>query len=148
MAGRRFPHGRGGAVPVRREPGRAVPGGAQRGPGVAIGVLAADGADLRDRPYTVRRAQLVGLLDPPGSFLWAPRDVAHAFCVESDRAKFLALSTPGGFDRFFFATGEPAATLTLPPPAKGSSDIEGLIRAMNEYGVEMVGPPPTPRHVP
>lgn len=30
---------------------------------VAFDVLAADGADLRDRPYTVRRAQLVELLD-------------------------------------------------------------------------------------
>lgn len=80
-----------------------------------------------------------------GSFLWAPRETTHAFCVESDRAKFLALSTPGGFDRFFFATGEPATTLTVPSPTEGPPDIEGLIRVMGEYGVEMVGPPPTPR---
>jgi hypothetical protein len=80
-----------------------------------------------------------------GSFLWAPREIAHAFCVESDRAKFLALSTPGGFDRFFFATGEPATALTVPSTTEGPPDIEGLIRAMGEYGVEMVGPPPTPR---
>ncbi len=81
----------------------------------------------------------------PGSFLWGPRDVAHAFCVESDRARFLAFSTTGGLDRFFFATGEPAPTLTMPPPPDGPPDIDRLLAAMDEYGLEMVGPPPAPR---
>lgn len=80
-----------------------------------------------------------------GDFLWAPRDVAHAFCVESERARFLAFSTDGGFDRFFFDTGEPAGALTLPPAPEGPPDVEALVRAMNAYGVEMVGPPPAPR---
>lgn len=81
----------------------------------------------------------------PGSFAWAPRDVAHAFCVESPTARFLAFSTDGGMDKFFFATGEPAASLELPPPPPGPPDIDALVAAMGEYGVEMVGPPPAPR---
>jgi quercetin dioxygenase-like cupin family protein len=81
----------------------------------------------------------------PGSFLWGPRDVPHAFCVESAQARFLAFSTPGGADRFFFATGEPAASLTVPPPAAGPPDIDALVAALNELGVEMLGPPPAPR---
>lgn len=81
----------------------------------------------------------------PGSFAWAPRDIAHAFCVESPTAKFLAFSTDGGMDKFFFATGEPAASLELPPPPQGPPDVDALVAAMGEYGVEMVGPPPAPR---
>ena len=80
----------------------------------------------------------------PGDFAWAPRDVPHTFCVESETAKFLAFSTDGGMDRFFFATGEPAGALTLPPPPQGPPDVEALVAAMAEYGVEMVGPPPSP----
>lgn len=81
----------------------------------------------------------------PGDFLWAPRDLEHAFCVESDTARFLALGTPGGMDGFFFATGEPAVALTVPPPAAGPPDVDALIRVSSEYGIEMIGPPPTPR---
>ena len=81
----------------------------------------------------------------PGAFAWAPRDVAHTYCVESERARFLAFSTEGGLDRFFFATGEPAGALTLPPPADGPPDIDALVRTAAEYGVEVLGPPPAPR---
>lgn len=81
----------------------------------------------------------------PGSFLWAPRDVPHGYCVESAEARFLAFSTAVGFDRFFFDTGAPADALTLPPPPDGPPDIPALVAAMVEYGVEMVGPPPSPR---
>jgi len=80
-----------------------------------------------------------------GSFVWAPRDLAHAFCVESDEARFLAFSTGGRMDHFFFATGEPAPSTTLPPPPDGPPDVEALVRTLSEYGVEMVGPPPQPR---
>jgi len=82
----------------------------------------------------------------PGSFVWAPRNITHAFSVESDHARFLAMSTGGVFDRFFLATGAPATAATLPPPPAGPPDIDALVRAMNEYGVEMVGPPPPARN--
>jgi quercetin dioxygenase-like cupin family protein len=81
----------------------------------------------------------------PGDFLWGPREVPHAFCVESDSARFLALGTPGGLDRFFVETGERAASQTVPPPFAGPPDVDALVRAMAVYGVEMVGPPPAPR---
>jgi quercetin dioxygenase-like cupin family protein len=81
----------------------------------------------------------------PGSFLWAPRDVPHAFCVESDEARFIALSTTAGLDRFFFATGEPARALTLPPPPDGPPDVASLVAVVAEYGAEILGPPPEPR---
>jgi quercetin dioxygenase-like cupin family protein len=80
-----------------------------------------------------------------GSFLWAPRDVPHGFCVESNSARFLVVSTPGGFDRFFFATGEPTGDLTLPPGPDGPPDVAALARALADLGVELTGPPPAPR---
>jgi quercetin dioxygenase-like cupin family protein len=79
-----------------------------------------------------------------GDFLWAPRDVSHAFCVESTQARLLVVSTPGGFERFFFDTGEPAAALTAPPPAAAPPDLEALVAALAEHGVAVVGPPPVP----
>lgn len=80
-----------------------------------------------------------------GSFVWAPVHIPHAFCVESEEATFLAFSTGGAFDRFFFSTGEPAAARAVPPPADGTPDVAALAAALNEYGVEIVGPPPIPQ---
>lgn len=82
-----------------------------------------------------------------GDFLWAPREVPHAFCVESALARLLVVSTPGGFEKFFFDTGEPAAVLTTPPPADEPPDLDALVAALADYGVSVVGPPPAPRAV-
>jgi len=79
-----------------------------------------------------------------GAFLWAPREVAHAFCVESTQARLLVVATPGGFERFFFDTGAPAAALTVPPPAAEPPDLDALIAVLADYGVTVVGPPPIP----
>ena len=79
-----------------------------------------------------------------GDFLWAPREVPHAFCVESPLARMLVVSTPGGFEEFFFETGEPAAALTPPPPASEPPDLDALVAALAEHGVAVVGPPPAP----
>lgn len=81
----------------------------------------------------------------PGSFVWGPRDVAHAFCVESETARFLAFSGSVGLEEFFFSTGEPAPSRTLPPPLDGPPDLDALMAAGHLAGVEMVGPPPAPR---
>jgi len=82
-----------------------------------------------------------------GDFLWAPREVPHAFCIESPLARMLVVSTPGGFEEFFFETGEPAAALTPPPPVKEPPDLDALVAALAEHGVAVVGPPPAPTAV-
>jgi quercetin dioxygenase-like cupin family protein len=79
-----------------------------------------------------------------GDFLWAPRDVGHAFCVESARARVLVVSTPAGFEQFFFDTGQPATELTVPPADAAPSDPNSLISTLASYGVEVLGPPPSP----
>ena len=80
-----------------------------------------------------------------GSFLWGPRTVPHAFRIESDTAKVLIVSTPGGFDRFFFQTGTPATARSLPPPATTPPDLDAIVATARELGVDIVGPPPASR---
>ena len=48
----------------------------------------------------------------PGSFLWGPRTVPHAFCIESETAKMLVFGTAGSFDR----SSSIPAHLPLPTP--------------------------------
>jgi quercetin dioxygenase-like cupin family protein len=79
-----------------------------------------------------------------GDFLWAPRGVGHAFCVESARVRVLVVSTPAGFEQFFFDTGQPATELTVPPTDTTPHDPDSLISALAGYGVEVLGPPPLP----
>lgn len=76
-----------------------------------------------------------------GSFVWAPRGLPHSFRVDSPDARLLALSVPGGFDRFVDATGRPAEAATLPPPPDGPPDMAALVAAAREHGMEVLGPP-------
>jgi quercetin dioxygenase-like cupin family protein len=77
-----------------------------------------------------------------GDFVFAPKDIPHAFVVKSDRAEYLTTFSPGGAERFFpevaprVVPGEPA-----PPPSE--PDPEEFARIAARYGIEIVGPPPT-----
>lgn len=76
-----------------------------------------------------------------GAFVWAPRGLPHTFRVDSPTARLLALTVPGGFDRFALATGRPAGAATIPPPPEGPPDIAALVGAAREHGMEVLGPP-------
>src|SRR4029079_6003504 len=53
----------------------------------------------------------------PGSFVFLPRDVPHAFIVEGDEdAHMLTLLTPGGGEGFFVDAGRTPEGPGLPPP--------------------------------
>jgi quercetin dioxygenase-like cupin family protein len=62
-----------------------------------------------------------------GAFVSLTRGIAHTFTVESPTARFLLLNTPGGFERMF----------ELAPKTPDEA-----VRALKEYGVEVVGPHP------
>jgi quercetin dioxygenase-like cupin family protein len=81
---------------------------------------------------------------PAGSFVFGPREIPHTFVVSSDQARFLLVAEPAGFDAFMRALAEPAATLTIPPPADGPPDMERVMSVAAEYGVEILGPPGIP----
>ena len=81
---------------------------------------------------------------PAGSFVYGPRDIPHTFEVTSDQARFLLVTEPAGFEDFMRAMGQPAAALTVPPPAAPPADIAPLIAAAAGYGIEILGPPGIP----
>ncbi len=62
-----------------------------------------------------------------GSFVFFPRGISHTFTVESSSARFLLMNTPGGFERMFEHAPKTA---------------EDAVRALNAFGVEVVGPHP------
>jgi quercetin dioxygenase-like cupin family protein len=80
----------------------------------------------------------------PGAVAFLPRQFSHAFVVTSSQARFLTLHTPGGFDDFTIAGSVAsaqydAATATDLPP-----DPAALAKLAASYGIETLGPPPTP----
>ncbi len=77
----------------------------------------------------------------PGSFVYIPRNVPHTFQIRSPTARWFGIGIPAGLDQWFFETGEPAQTLTLPPPPAGPPDVDTIITSLQAYGTETLGPP-------
>src|ERR671911_1829536 len=82
----------------------------------------------------------------PGSFLLGPKDVPHAFSVDSGPAKLLFVLSPAGMEGLIREMGEPARTLSIPPPPEEPPNEAEMGRLMDiaaRYGAEMLGPPPS-----
>ena len=81
----------------------------------------------------------------PGSFLFGPKDVPHAFTVDSGPARLLFIFTPAGLEGGIREMGEPARSLTVPPQPEEPPDeaeMERLAAIGARYGAEILGPPP------
>jgi quercetin dioxygenase-like cupin family protein len=77
----------------------------------------------------------------PGSYVFLPRDIPHGFrVVGTSPARFLVLTTPGGFEGFVMEVGQPAASLTLPAPME--PDMDKLVAIAARYQIEILGPLP------
>jgi quercetin dioxygenase-like cupin family protein len=75
-----------------------------------------------------------------GGFFMAPRGVAHAFMVTSERARVLALQTPGTGEAFYRAVSEPAGS---EDDAARPPDFARLRAAAERSpSIEILGPPP------
>ena len=81
---------------------------------------------------------------PAGSFVYGPRDVPHTFSVASERARFLLVAEPAGFERFVRDAGAPAARREIPPAPTEAPDVQALTQLAAGYGVEIIGPPGIP----
>jgi quercetin dioxygenase-like cupin family protein len=75
-----------------------------------------------------------------GQAALAPRDVPHTYRVESDRARWIVINSPAGFEQFLRDAGEPAPSAELPPSGRPFDPAE-LARAAAEHGIEILGPP-------
>jgi len=74
----------------------------------------------------------------PGTLVWAPREVPHAFRVQSPTARALVIVTPGGFEQMFVDGGVPASDTSEPPTQVYDPDAA---RALAEkFGFDVVGP--------
>jgi quercetin dioxygenase-like cupin family protein len=78
-----------------------------------------------------------------GTFVHIPGGTVHAFQINSTTARFLTHTT-AQHERFLRAAGEPAHTHTLPPPSPPA--MEKVLAAADQFGVEILGPPPATTH--
>ena len=81
----------------------------------------------------------------PGSFLFGPKDVPHAFTVDRGPARLLFIFTPAGLEGGIREMGEPARSLSIPPQPEAPPDdaeMERLAAIAARYGAEILGPPP------
>jgi quercetin dioxygenase-like cupin family protein len=81
---------------------------------------------------------------PAGSFVYGPREIPHTFTVSSERARFLLVTEPAGFEGMLRTLGEPAASLTIPPAPTEPPDMARITEVLTDYGIELLGPPGIP----
>jgi hypothetical protein len=82
----------------------------------------------------------------PGSFLFGAKDVPHAFSVDSGPARLLFVLSPAGMERLIREMGEPARSLSIPPPLEEppeEAEMGRLMAIAARYGGELLGPPPS-----
>jgi quercetin dioxygenase-like cupin family protein len=78
----------------------------------------------------------------PGSTVFLPRGIEHAFMVTSETPiRGLQITTPAGFEDFVAELGRPAEGPGLPPPTV--PDIAHLDQVGRRTGRPSVGPPLT-----
>jgi quercetin dioxygenase-like cupin family protein len=81
----------------------------------------------------------------PGSYLFGPKDVPHAFTVDRGPARLLFVFSPAGLEVLIREMGEPARSLTVPPQPDEEPDeaeMERMAAIAAQYGAEILGPPP------
>jgi quercetin dioxygenase-like cupin family protein len=78
----------------------------------------------------------------PGECIHQPRGVPQTERVTSaEPARVLDINSPAGFDRFVAALGQPAGSLSLPPPSESPPDPERIAAVAAEHGIELLGSP-------
>ena len=80
-----------------------------------------------------------------GSVVYGPRDVPHAFHVDSAEARMLLFFGPAGVEGFFREGGKPAGSLGLPPADEQFLDKQALKEIAGRYHQEFIGPPLPPK---
>jgi mannose-6-phosphate isomerase-like protein (cupin superfamily) len=79
----------------------------------------------------------------PGTTVFMPRGVPHAFRVQSPTAVMLGVMTPGHFEELFRNLSVPAEERTLPPHDAVPFDLPAVMAEQERLGTQLVGPPLT-----
>jgi len=64
------------------------------------------------------------IVPAPGQAALAPRGVPHTYRVESDRARWIVINSPAGFEQLLRAASEPAPGAELPPAGRHGDPAE------------------------
>jgi quercetin dioxygenase-like cupin family protein len=81
------------------------------------------------------------LIASPGDFVYLPRGIAHSFRnTGNGNARFLAVITPAGLEKFFAEAFYPAADRTASPPLVTAALAARLFAAAPRYGLELLRP--------
>jgi quercetin dioxygenase-like cupin family protein len=76
----------------------------------------------------------------PGSLVFLPRAIPHGFTVSAaGPGRLIVVVSPGGFDQFVAAAGEPAKALRLPEPVP--PDPARLTQLAAAHGIQILPPP-------
>jgi quercetin dioxygenase-like cupin family protein len=76
----------------------------------------------------------------PGSLVFLPHGIPHGFTASADGpGRIIVVVSPGGFDEFVTAAGEPARDLRLPQPVP--PDPGRLTQIAAAHGIQILPPP-------
>jgi mannose-6-phosphate isomerase-like protein (cupin superfamily) len=78
----------------------------------------------------------------PGTWVFVPRKTLHAWRCNSPRGRVLNVTVPGGFEDFYRQAGKAVTDRTQLPP-RSEPDVETLVGTAAQYGITIVGPPPS-----
>lgn len=78
----------------------------------------------------------------PGSFIFVPPGVEHAFRFESEGRMLLLFTRGTGHEGLFRAIGEAAPSHSVPALPEVFPDLEEMGRVASRFGTTIVGPPP------
>ena len=77
----------------------------------------------------------------PGTWVFVPRNTAHAWRCDSPEGRLLSVSAPGGVEDFYRQVGVSVSDRTRLPERK-APDVQALSGTAAEHGITIVGPPP------
>jgi quercetin dioxygenase-like cupin family protein len=77
-----------------------------------------------------------------GDFLFARREIPHAYVVRSEHARMLVTLSPSGTEHLFVSLGVPV-TGAEPPSDAVMPPMDEMARLFASYGTEILGPPPS-----
>jgi quercetin dioxygenase-like cupin family protein len=85
-----------------------------------------------------------------GETVFLPRQVPHAYLIQSEDCHVLALITPGGFINAVNKMNAPARTMDIPSDMEtyATADLAATVAIFTQYGVRMLSPEEIAQHLP